>query len=165
MDEPTNDLDLETLELLEELLLEFEGTLLLVSHDRQFVDNVVTSTLVFEGQGAVNEYVGGYADWLRQRGKPAVEKPVAKAKAEPEKSAEPKVPKKKLSYKDQRELDLLPKQIESLEAERDTINAELADPNAFDQLGSDGMAEKTARLQQIETELEGCLERWMELDS
>jgi ATP-binding cassette subfamily F protein uup len=107
MDEPTNDLDLETLELLEELLLEFEGTLLLVSHDRQFVDNVVTSTLVFEGQGAVNEYVGGYADWLRQRGKPAVEKPVAKAKAEPEKAAEPKVPKKKLSYKDQRELDLL----------------------------------------------------------
>jgi ATP-binding cassette subfamily F protein uup len=165
MDEPTNDLDLETLELLEELLLEFQGTLLLVSHDRQFVDNVVTSTLVFEGQGAVNEYVGGYADWLRQRGKSATDKPIAKAKAEPEKTAELKEPKKKLSYKDQRELDLLPQQIEALETERDAINAELADPEAFNQLGSDGMAEKTARLQQIETELEGCLERWMALDS
>ena len=165
MDEPTNDLDLETLELLEELLLEFEGTLLLVSHDRQFVDNVVTSTLVFEGQGAVNEYVGGYADWLRQRGKSATDKSIAKAKTVPDKTAELKEPKKKLSYKDQRELDLLPQQIEALETERDAINAELADPEAFNQLGSDGMAEKTARLQQIETELEGCLERWMALDS
>ena len=102
---------------------------------------------------------------VRQRGKPAADKPIAKAKTEPEKMADPKAPKKKLSYKDQRELDLLPKQIESLEAERDAINTELADPKAFDQLGAEGMAEKTARLQQIETELEGCLERWMELDS
>jgi len=120
---------------------------------------------VFEGQGAVNEYVGGYADWLRQRGKSATDKSIAKAKTVPEKTAELKEQKKKLSYKDQRELDLLPEKIEGLEAERDTINAELADPEAFNQLGSDGMAEKTARLQQIETELEGCLERWMALDS
>ncbi|NNG11687.1 MAG: ATP-binding cassette domain-containing protein, partial [Halobacteria archaeon] len=117
LDEPTNDLDVETLELLEELLMDYQGTLLLVSHDRAFLDNVVTSTLVFEGEGRIREYVGGYSDWLRQRKsakEPAAAKParrLAPARAEP-----PAGKPCKLSYKDQRELDTLPAKIEALEA-------------------------------------------------
>jgi ATP-binding cassette subfamily F protein uup len=102
MDEPTNDLDAETLELLEEMVANYAGTLLLVSHDRAFLDNVVTSTLVFEGGGAVNEYVGGYSDWLQQR-RTAAAKP--RAAASPGKVASSK---RRLSYKEQRELEALP---------------------------------------------------------
>ena len=162
MDEPTNDLDLETLELLEELLLEYQGTLLLVSHDRAFLNSVVTSTLVFEGRGRVEEYVGGYDDWIRQRSsvaseaKPAVTPKVAKAKS--------KAKPTKLSYKDQRELDALPKRIEELDAELASAHATVADPEFYQQDGAT-IAEANKRLQQLEQELEQAYARWEELES
>ncbi|MGB5744981.1 MAG: ATP-binding cassette domain-containing protein [Sedimenticolaceae bacterium] len=175
MDEPTNDLDLETLELLEELLLEFDGTLLLVSHDRAFLDNVVTSTLVFEGDGLVNAYVGGYQDWLRQRrpdSLPAKRKPSVQLAAEkpapaaqlprpgPDDSARPK----KLSYKDQRELDQLPGRIEALEGELDTIRAALGDPDLYRE-PSDRVSDLNDRMQQIEQQLAQAFKRWELLES
>src|SRR5690606_14371345 len=124
MDEPTNDLDVETLELLEELLLDYKGTLLLVSHDRDFLDNVVTSTLVLEGDGRLGEYVGGYTDWLRQRPAPgATTATAATAAARPAPAPAPPAattpPRRKLSYKEARELEQLPALIERLEAEVD----------------------------------------------
>jgi ATP-binding cassette subfamily F protein uup len=162
LDEPTNDLDLETLELLEELLLEYSGTLLLVSHDRAFLNSVVTSTLVFEGDGKVVEYVGGYDDWIRQRpsvhsvkrGDTATKKRVSKPKAKPT----------KLSYKDQRELDALPKRIEKLDAELAETHATIADPGFYQQEGS-AIAETNKRLQQLEQELEQAYARWELLES
>jgi len=169
MDEPTNDLDLETLELLEELLLDFDGTLLLVSHDRAFLDNVVTSTLVFEGGGRVNAYVGGYQDWLRQR---AAQAPAAKprAAARPdagEKTVEPRggeaARPKKLSYKDQRELDALPARIETLESELGEIQGALASPELY-RAPTAKVAELNGRLQQVEQELAQAYERWAELE-
>ena len=138
MDEPTNDLDAESLELLEELVAEYPGTLLLVSHDRAFLDNVVTSTLVFEGEGRLGEYVGGYSDWLRQAkavrtsqagGAAPAPQPAPAAPAAAVGAAAPKP--KKLSYKDQRELELMPARIEALEAEQSTLQAEVADPGLF----------------------------------
>jgi ATP-binding cassette subfamily F protein uup len=166
MDEPTNDLDIETLELLEELLLDYPGTLFLVSHDRAFLDNVVTSCLAFEGDGIVREYVGGYSDWLRQRQAAPeaarglkAEKPAATPAAEPRKSAG-----KKLSYKDQRELEQLPARIEQLENEQTQVNARLADPElyqrdpaAFKNLGE--------RVKQIEAELSRDYARWEALEA
>ncbi|MGB5561582.1 MAG: ATP-binding cassette domain-containing protein [Sedimenticolaceae bacterium] len=164
MDEPTNDLDLETLELLEELLLEFDGTLLLVSHDRAFLDNVVTSTLVFEGDGRVNAYVGGYQDWLRQRAVPA--KVVGKAAIQ-KKPAAPKAPEpvkpKKLSYKDQRELDQLPARIEALDAESAEIQAALANPDLYRE-SPDKVNELNERVQQVEQELAHAYKRWEALE-
>lgn len=134
MDEPTNDLDVETLELLETLLVNYKGTLLLVSHDRDFLDNTITSTLVFEGGGRVAEYVGGYQDWLRQRPAPQPKKTSAK-KAAVQKNetapAPPKKAKKKLSYKEQRELTELPGKIEKLEAEVEALQNTLADPELY----------------------------------
>ena len=163
MDEPTNDLDVETLELLEELLLEYEGTLLLVSHDRAFLNNVVTSTLVFEGEGEINEYVGGYDDWIRQRKveTAAVEKskPVNKPAPTPKTEAN----KKKLSYKEKQELEALPKQIEALEAEQEQLHQQLADPE-FYRTGGDAVTTKTDRLKAVETELEQAYSRWEELE-
>ncbi len=160
MDEPTNDLDLETLELLEEMLLGFTGTLLLVSHDRAFLNNVVTSTLVFEGKGRVLEYVGGYDDWIRQRA-PAV----SEVKAD---STTKKVTKKlkptKLSYKDQRELDALPKRIEGLDAELATVQAAIAEPGFYQQDGA-VIAEANSRLEQLGNELEQAYARWELLES
>ena len=128
LDEPTNDLDIETLELLEELLLEFKGTLLLVSHDRAFLNNVVTSTLVFAGDGKIEEYVGGYDDWLRQREAPpsAAEKPPAK---KPPPRTRP--PDTKMSYKEERELEALPDRIHELEAEKGRVCQALADPGLY----------------------------------
>ena len=167
MDEPTNDLDLETLELLEERLLDFEGTLLLVSHDRAFLDNVVTSTLVFEGDGQVNAYVGGYQDWLRQR--PAA----ARTKSDDQKTAAarpapapaaPMAKAKKLSYKDQRELEQLPARIESLEVELEEIQTTLGDPTLYSQ-SPDRVAELNTRMQQIEQELAEAYERWEALEA
>ncbi|MCB1788581.1 MAG: ATP-binding cassette domain-containing protein [Gammaproteobacteria bacterium] len=164
MDEPTNDLDLETLELLEELLLDFDGTLLLVSHDRAFLDNVVTSTLVFEGEGRVNAYVGGYQDWLRQR--PALQ-PVAKPKAaEKPPAAKPAVDTarpKKLSYKDQRELDQLPARIEALEAELGEVQGALGNPELYRE-APERVGELNARMQRIEQALAEAYARWEALD-
>jgi ATP-binding cassette subfamily F protein uup len=166
MDEPTNDLDVETLELLEELLMDYPGTLLLVSHDRAFLDNVVTSTLVFEGDGAVNEYVGGYSDWQRQHAATvrAQEAPSA-ARTErpaPEKAAGGGRPAK-LSYKDQRELEALPARIEALEAEQAALQQATGDPDFYRQDGA-VISATLARLESVGSELEACYERWAELE-
>jgi ATP-binding cassette subfamily F protein uup len=164
MDEPTNDLDLETLELLEELLLDYQGTLLLVSHDREFLDNVVTSSLVFEQNAQVSEYVGGYSDWLRQRKPESSEMPVARKKEPAPAQAKPKSKVKKLSYKDQRELDQLPKRLEQLEAEIDQLQALMSDP-AFYQKGSQAIQEKSREMEQKQAELSHAYARWEELES
>ena len=166
LDEPTNDLAVETLELLEELLMDFDGTLLLVSHDRAFLDNVVTSTLVFEGQGRVGEYVGGYSDWLRQRGTaPLSESGSAKPREKPCETAKEKPAGKpaKLSYKDQRELDALPGKIESLEAQQTELQARTSDPDFYQQ-DQETISETMERLQSVADELEVCYERWAELE-
>ncbi|MEJ1404501.1 MAG: ATP-binding cassette domain-containing protein [Candidatus Sedimenticola sp. (ex Thyasira tokunagai)] len=166
MDEPTNDLDVETLELLEELLLNYQGTLLLVSHDRAFLNNVVTSTLVFEGDGCINEYVGGYDDWLWQR--QAAEKSKAEKKAGPKVANKPvgeaAVKAKKLSYKDQRELDALPKRLEELEANIDQLQAAMSDPTFYQQ-SAEEMAKANEQLQSLEMELAGAYERWEALEA
>jgi ATP-binding cassette subfamily F protein uup len=167
MDEPTNDLDLETLELLEDLLLEFDGTLLLVSHDRAFVDNVVTSTLVFEGDGRVNAYVGGYQDWLRQRAAPASESDVkarSRVASNPSKPAATADSKpKKLSYKDQRELEQLPALIESLETELGQVQSDLADPDLY-RRSPDRVSERNDRMQRLESDLADAYRRWEQLE-
>ena len=177
LDEPTNDLDVETLELLEEVLLSFEGTVLMVSHDRAFLDNVVTSTLVFEGEGRVREYVGGYQDWLRQGGSPRLlgvqtredSKPApAAAKAEPAPAAAPVVAaaapaKRKLSYKEQRELDALPGAIETAEIELEALQTAIADPG-FYQLPNEVTQAKLARMDALQAELDRLIERWAELE-
>ncbi|OOZ36468.1 ATP-binding cassette ATPase Uup [Solemya velesiana gill symbiont] len=162
MDEPTNDLDMETLELLEELLLEYQGTLLLVSHDRAFLNNVVTSSLVFEGDGKVYEYVGGYDDWLRQRQPVVEQKSPARPQPKP-KADKPRSKPKKLSYKDQRELEALPKRIEVLEGELDELQAQMADPSFYQQ-GGDVIAEAKARMESVEAELSEAFERWESLE-
>jgi ATP-binding cassette subfamily F protein uup len=165
LDEPTNDLDIETLDLLEELLLEFQGTLLLVSHDREFLDHVVTSTLVMEGKGRVGEYAGGYTDWLRQR--PALaEAPIAARKPAPS-APPPAVPKaerkRKMSYKETQELAALPDRIDACERERAALYARLADP----MLLRDGtaVAEAHARLAALDAEIEALTGRWEELET
>ena len=166
LDEPTNDLDVETLEVLEERLLEFKGTILVVSHDRAFLNNVVTSTLVFEGQGNVKEYIGGYDDWQRQVKAKAKEEEQIKAKES--KSAETTASRKnrdrKLSYKEQRELDSLPQRIEDLESEQASIHETMADPGFYQQ-AKDKIVEATSRLETIEQQLATAYERWEELES
>ena len=164
MDEPTNDLDIETLELLEELLLDFNGTLLLVSHDRQFMDNVVTSTLAMEGNGVVKEYVGGYSDWERQSQRtPPLKK--ARPSRVPISSASTRAPKKqKLSYKLQLELDQLPSRIEALEAQQSALTASISDPCFYHR--SQKEIDDTMRdLDAVISELEQCYQRWDELES
>ena len=161
LDEPTNDLDVETLELLEELLVDFSGTVLLVSHDREFLDNVVTSTFVFEGDGVVNEYIGGYQDWLRQR--PESEAQQGETGKKKEKESKPRAPAKKLSYRDQRELDSLPKTIESLEARQEALHAQLGDPDFYKQQ-QDKVAAVTSEQEKVEKELEAAYQRWEELE-
>jgi len=172
MDEPTNDLDVETLELLEELLGEYTGTLLLVSHDRDFLDNVVTSTLVMEGRGHVGEYVGGYTDWLRQRpaqsagAAKATAKASAKPVAEPDAAIvpAPAAPKRKLSYKDSRELEQLPERIEALESRVAAMTARMTEP-AFFQRDAAAIAVDTDALAATQRELDAAYARWTELDS
>ncbi|AHL75905.1 ABC transporter ATPase [Stutzerimonas stutzeri] len=174
LDEPTNDLDVETLELLEEVLLGFQGTVLMVSHDRAFLDNVVTSTLVFEGNGVVREYVGGYQDWLRQGGSVKLlgvaeskESKDAKAGTQPSKPATPVaevVPaKKKLSYKIQRELEALPGKIDAVEKNIAALQTEIAQP-AFYQQTAELTGETISRLEALQAELDALLERWAELE-
>jgi ATP-binding cassette subfamily F protein uup len=152
----------ETLELLEELLLDYQGTLLLVSHDRAFLDNVVTSTLVFEGDGRIGEYVGGYSDWLRQRqsaareSKPAVTGESVKLSAS---ASKPAGKPKKLSYKDQRELDELPARIEALETEQAQLHMTVNGAGFYQQSAGD-ISAALERLEVIASELEICYERW-----
>lgn len=179
LDEPTNDLDVETLELLEEILAGYTGTVLLVSHDREFLDNVVTSTFAFEGRGCVREYVGGYEDWLRQGGKWPDDETAESLKAQatseisgaPESesvvaakvAAQKSVVKKKLSYKLQRELDQLPAKMEALEAEIESLQKQIEDPDFFT-AESDATGAVLNRLAEAESELEHCFDRWAELE-
>ncbi|MFI7983327.1 ATP-binding cassette domain-containing protein, partial [Acinetobacter baumannii] len=169
MDEPTNDLDMVTLELLEEMLSEYKGTLLLISHDRAFMDNVVTSTWVFDGKGGIAEYIGGYQDYLIQRPNERVvdqkgDVKKAQAKAEAEKNAaQTNVKKVKLSYKDQRELEQLPAEIEKLENEQAELSDKLADGSWF-VTDADAATKASQRLAEIEELLLEKLERWDELE-
>jgi ABC transport system ATP-binding/permease protein len=165
MDEPTNDLDAETLDLLEAMVADYNGTLLLVSHDRAFIDNVVTSTLVFEGAGCINEYVGGYSDWLRQRRPivdPASPPPAAKtaAAAPPSRAAKPR----RRSYKEQRELDAIPAAIQRLEESQAALQAVVSDPELFHRSPAEASA-ALQRLQRIAQELEAAYARWDTLES
>ncbi|GJC31440.1 ABC transporter ATP-binding protein [Acinetobacter sp. KAM398] len=168
MDEPTNDLDMVTLELLEEMLSDYKGTLLLISHDRAFMDNVVTSTWVFDGKGNIDEYIGGYQDYLQQRPdqtvvdqKSDVKKAVAKAEAA---AAAPTAKKVKLSYKDQRALEQLPGEIEALEQEQTELAEKLADGSWF-VTDADAATKASQRLAEIDEELLEKLERWDELEN
>jgi len=170
LDEPTNDLDLETLELLEAELVDWPGTLLLVSHDRAFLDNVVTSTFVFERDARVQEYVGGYEDWLRQRSGNA--QPLRTLRTRREKpstdrgasSVSALVERKKLSYKEQRELDALPARIESLELEQAALNARIAGPEFYKDAPDDIRA-ALARADDLDREIADAYTRWHELES
>jgi ATP-binding cassette subfamily F protein uup len=166
LDEPTNDLDVETLEILEAQLAEWPGTVLLVSHDRAFLDNVVTSTWVFEGEGEVREYIGGYADWLRQRPAPAAGAP---ARDSPSSSRSgrtaPRVgAARKLSYNERRELEALPAQIESLESEQRSLNARVAGPDFYKE-DRDAITLALARLDALAAALDAAYSRWHELES
>ncbi|MCU4392373.1 ATP-binding cassette domain-containing protein [Acinetobacter courvalinii] len=171
MDEPTNDLDMVTLELLEEMLSEYKGTLLLISHDRAFMDNVVTSTWVFDGKGNIDEYIGGYQDYLEQRPdqkvvdqKSDVKKAQAKAEAAAA-AANATAPKKvKLSYKDQRALEQLPAEIEALETEQATLSEKLADGSWFVS-DANAATQASQRLAEIDELLLEKLERWDELEN
>jgi ATP-binding cassette subfamily F protein uup len=165
LDEPTNDLDIETLELLEAFLTDWPGTLLLVSHDRAFIDDVVTSTLVFEGDGRVQEFVGGYQDWLRQRGEPTLavdsdersgEKPVRLTDTSP-------AVKLKLSYREQQEFRQLPARIEALEAEQRRLETAAADADFYKE-PAERITQALARIEAIRDELVGLYARWDELD-
>nr|WP_245977836.1 ATP-binding cassette domain-containing protein [Kushneria sinocarnis] len=186
MDEPTNDLDVETLELLEELLLQFEGTLLLVSHDRDFMDNVVTSVLAFEGDGQVRDYVGGYSDWVRQGGRlppapgeldrrvatteatsqPPEERPAADRTSSDHASGNRRRrgSSGKLTSRLQRELDQLPATIERLEAEVAELEREVGDPGFYQQ-ESERITTRLAALSENQAELDSAMERWMELEA
>ncbi|MDE0714307.1 MAG: ATP-binding cassette domain-containing protein, partial [Gammaproteobacteria bacterium] len=163
MDEPTNDLDIETLELLEELLLEFRGTLLLVSHDRQFMDQVVTSTLVLEGGGVIREYVGGYTDWERQRPKPVPAEPEI-PRERPRHPPEREKSRKKPGYREQQELSALPQRIETLE-ERQAELTNLVSGGDFYRQDQETVATTLRELDLVSGELEECYRRWEELES
>ena len=164
LDEPTNDLDVETLELLEDLLADYEGTLLLVSHDRTFLDNVVTSTLVFEGEGKFGEYAGGYEDWKRQRlGAPPRVLP-KQASPRPFAAEKRSIKDRKLSYKEQRELEALPEKIEALELEQSELHMLMGDGNFYRQ-PSDKITTALERLEAIKNELEACYRRWEVLEA
>ncbi len=161
MDEPTNDLDIETLELLENLLVDYSGTLIVVSHDRAFMNNVVTSTLVFEGEGRVVQYAGGYDDWLSQRKEQTIEKePAEKKKPRP---AQKPSSSSKLSYREKKELEELPSRIEKLEAEQAALHSSMAEPEFY----ASGEKVKNAkkRLDEIEAGLESCYLRWEQLEA
>ncbi len=171
MDEPTNDLDVETLELLEQRLQAYRGTLLLVSHDRELLDNVVTSTLVMAGGGRVEEYAGGYDDWLRQCSEAAPVPEVVALEAEPPKGARPpskprpKSGPRKLSYREKQDLERLPGLIEELEQEQAELHAMMADPEVYRRGEGAEIARAKERLPEIEKQLEEAYERWQELES
>ena len=161
LDEPTNDLDTETLEMLEQRLVDFNGTILVVSHDREFLNNVVTSCLVFEG-GNVKEYFGGYDDWLRQRPQKDVSKSESKPKTK--KTDKPKTDKpRKLSFKEKKELEKLPGMIESHEGEIAEIHEIMADPNFYQRPG-DELASTQKKLKDLEQKLADCYSRWEQLE-
>jgi ABC transport system ATP-binding/permease protein len=162
LDEPTNDLDTETLELLEELLLDYSGTLLLVSHDRSFLNNVVTSTLVLEGEGRVGEYAGGYDDWLRQR-KPELPAKTAKAPTRLKQQQPMRERRQTLSFQERHELEALPLRIETLEAEQAALCQAMSTPSFYQQGGAE-ISRAKARLESLEQELDEAYQRWEALD-
>jgi ATP-binding cassette subfamily F protein uup len=167
LDEPTNDLDAETLELLEDLVVEFGGTVLLVSHDRAFLNEVCTSLLVFEGDGKVTDYIGGYDDWQKETARKvaaalAAEELAKRAAKSASGGAAPVVKGPKLSNKERMELEALPKLIEKLEAEQTTLTGKLADPLFFRKPPAE-VTQATARLHEIEAELAKGYKRWEEL--
>jgi len=168
MDEPTNDLDVETLELLEELLTDYPGTLILVSHDRDFLDNVVTSCMVMEGDGQVGDYVGGYTDWLRQRPASAqvfmpTPPPAVRAPPPPVPVAIAEPAKRKLAYKEQRELEQLPGLIEQLEAQMGAATTAMHDP-AWHQRAAADMQADTIAMAELQARLDRAYARWTELE-
>jgi ATP-binding cassette subfamily F protein uup len=165
LDEPTNDLDIETLEILEDLLLEYDGALLLVSHDRAFLNNIVTSTYIVD-DGNVTEYIGGYDDWhkLIQDSKPASTDPKPDSAEQTESNAGAGSPSRKLSYKEKRELESLPRKIETLEAEQHELNVKMESPEFYQQDGTK-ITQAVERLEQIQKELSQAYERWGELES
>ncbi|HPY41113.1 MAG TPA: ATP-binding cassette domain-containing protein, partial [Thiolinea sp.] len=167
LDEPTNDLDAETLELLEELLIDYAGTLILISHDRSFLNSVVTRTIVFEN-GSICEYAGGYDDWLVQRPDPAAEKPSEKTAAKPaitpKEEAKPVVKAKKLSYKEQRELEQLPQVIEQLEQKMAELQIIMGTPEFYQQDAAKITA-KQQELEQLEIEHATAFTRWEALEN
>ncbi|MCW5606327.1 MAG: ABC transporter ATP-binding protein, partial [Burkholderiales bacterium] len=167
LDEPTNDLDMETLELLEALLLEYDGTLFVVSHDRVFLDNVVTQVIGFEGDGVLREYAGGYTEWRRWQLERRREAAPAGTRETPRPSnarqAGPR-PRTKLSYKEARELEALPQTIEALEREQAQITQQLGDPAVYRDV-PERVATLQRRFAETEDELMGCLARWEELEA
>jgi ATP-binding cassette subfamily F protein uup len=164
LDEPTNDLDIETLELLEQLLQDYAGTVFLVSHDRVFLDNVVTQTIAAEGAGFWREHVGGYSDWAnyqagRREGDAAAQPAMPTSRAKPERTATTR-----LNWKEQRELDALPERIAALETEQAMLTRKLEDPALYQGQSTDAQ-NCAARLQTIDIELMELLERWEALES
>ncbi|MBV1872748.1 MAG: ATP-binding cassette domain-containing protein, partial [Gammaproteobacteria bacterium] len=164
LDEPTNDLDIETLDLLEELVADYPGTLLIVSHDRTFLNNVVTSIFAFEGNGLINEYVGGYDDWLRQHNTLSTQEitPASALKKQDKAAVSSQTTKAKLSYKDQRELDSLPSKLHELEEQIELLQAQLAEPALHSD--HEKLAQLSDKLTKTESELEKCFARWEELE-
>ena len=160
MDEPTNDLDIDTLELLEERLLDYEGTLLLVSHDRAFIDHIVDYCFVFEGQGRVGKYIGGYEDWLRQRPAPeTAERPARQARAQ-----KPRPKRQRLGFNEQKELKALPRRIEKLEQQIAALHEEMAEPGFYQQ-DTGLINERQQQLAALEQEMENLFERWEALEA
>ncbi|MGB1560083.1 MAG: ATP-binding cassette domain-containing protein [Sinimarinibacterium flocculans] len=164
LDEPTNDLDMETLDLLEEQLIQYQGTVLLVSHDREFLDNVVTRSLVFEGGGTVGDYVGGHADWLRQRPAPAPVAPSPPLRPSPTPAATPPAARPALDARQRRELDALPRRIEKLEDEQAGLAARMNAPDFYAGERA-AIAQVEARLLEIERELATAYARWESLEA
>ena len=169
LDEPTNDLDMETLEVLEERLLEYSGTILLVSHDRAFLNNVVTSTLVFEDDGVVTEYAGGYDDWINQRPgqndkKNSDKKNTIRKKASKKRLKKEEDRPRKLTFKERGELERLPGRIEDLEQERNRIYEQMSSPE-FYRSDSEKISQTQARLEELERILDETYDRWEELES
>jgi len=166
LDEPTNDLDIDTLEVLEDLLLEYDGTLLLVSHDRAFLNNIVTSTLILDGTGKVREYVGGYDDWHRQIERISASQTRPKPDSVPQAESKPeqKPVARKLSYKEKRELEELPGRIEMLEAEQHQLTVKMEDPEFYKEDGAT-ITQAVNRLQELHEELSRVYQRWAELES
>jgi len=165
LDEPTNDLDMETLELLEATLADYTGTLLLVSHDRRFLDSIATQSLVAEGDGRWREYVGGYSDWQRQRAAAPAAAPVAApGESRAASAGRSKARADKLGFKERRELEALPAQIQALELEQAAIHARLQQPD-YHRQGPEQLRADAARLQEVEQALEASLERWVALEA
>jgi ATP-binding cassette subfamily F protein uup len=165
LDEPTNDLDAETLELLEDRLLDYSGTILMVSHDREFLNNVVTSTIAFEDDGRLQEYVGGYDDWLRQRKAPVEALKSTALKEQKQKRGKPPKEKQKLSYKESQELAALPQTIEAMEEEKRRLTAAINSPEFYVRYDPDKMKSASDRLEALERELDKAYHRWDELEN